>query len=98
MEGGLSEKYTDRTSPVKRHMDHMETLGANPGLINPTMNHMTSDVIKLFAYAAREYIKKYPEGTKEALVKIAHKNRKQGVNNPRASFQVLLTLYVYYYN
>ncbi|XP_005110322.1 non-specific lipid-transfer protein [Aplysia californica] len=87
MEGGLSEKYTDRTSPVKKHMDHMVDLGAKPGLISPNMNDMTSDVIKLFAYAAQEYMKKYPKGAQEALVQIAYKNRKQGVNNPRASFQ-----------
>ncbi|CAL1548703.1 unnamed protein product [Lymnaea stagnalis] len=92
MEGGLSEKYTDRVSPVSRHMDHMVSLGADKGLINPSMNNMTSDVIKLFAYAAREYIEKYPNGTKEALVQIAYKNRKQGINNPRASFQNLLSM------
>ncbi|GFO03740.1 non-specific lipid-transfer protein [Plakobranchus ocellatus] len=83
MEGGLSEKYTDRVSPVGRHMDHMVSIGAEPGLISPKMNHMTSDVIKLFACAAQEYIRKYPQvNAKEALVKIAYKNRKQGVNNP----------------
>ena len=94
MEGGLSEKYHDRISPVKRHMDHMVNLGATPGVIAPTMNNMTSDVIKLFAYAAREYMEKYPEGAKEAFVDIAYKNRKQGVNNPRASFQVYLAFVV----
>ena len=66
----------------------MVSLGATPGVIAPKMNNMTSDVIKLFAYAAREYIEKYPEGANEAFVDIAYKNRKQGVNNPRASFQV----------
>ena len=96
MEGGLSEKYHDRISPVKRHMDHMESLGASPGLISPKMNNMTSDVIKLFAYAAREYMNKYPKGTQEALVQIAYKNRKQGINNPRACFQVILFARVSY--
>ncbi|KAK7100663.1 hypothetical protein V1264_023576 [Littorina saxatilis] len=61
MEGGLSERYTDRISPVGRHMDHMVAMGADPGLIQPRMNHMTSDVIKMFAYAAREYMDLYPE-------------------------------------
>lgn len=93
MEGGLSEKYTDRISPVSRHMDHMASIGAEPGLISPQMNHMTSDVIKLFAYAAREYIDKHPQDkVKEALVKIAYKNRKQGTNNPRASFQSIMSM------
>lgn len=87
MEGGLSERYTDRVSPVGRHMAHMVTLGADTGLIQPTMNHMTSDVIKLFAYAAREYMQLHPEVTVEELAKIAFKNRKHGENNPKASFQ-----------
>ncbi|XP_076440102.1 sterol carrier protein 2-like [Babylonia areolata] len=87
MEGGLSERYTDRVSPVGRHMDHMVAIGADPGLIQPKMNRMTSDVIKLFAYAAREYMDLHPEVTVEELAKIAQKNRKQGENNPRASFQ-----------
>lgn len=87
MEGGLSERYTDRISPVGRHMDHMVAMGADPGVIQPRMNRMTSDVIKLFAYAAREYMDLYPQVTIEELAKIAQKNRKQGENNPRASFQ-----------
>lgn len=61
MEGGLSERYTDRTSPVARHMDHMVAMGADAGIIQPRMNKMTSDVIKLFAYAAREYMNHYPQ-------------------------------------
>nr|KAG5703888.1 hypothetical protein BaRGS_008147 [Batillaria attramentaria] len=87
MEGGLSERYTDRTSPIARHTDHMVAMGADPGIIQPKMNKVTSDVIKLFAYAAREYMELYPQLTVEDLAKIAHKNRKQGENNPRASFQ-----------
>ena len=47
MERGLSEKYNDRVSPVKRHMDHMVAIGAAPGLVNPQLNTMTSDVIKV---------------------------------------------------
>uniref|UniRef100_A0A2C9JSB8 Thiolase N-terminal domain-containing protein n=1 Tax=Biomphalaria glabrata TaxID=6526 RepID=A0A2C9JSB8_BIOGL len=91
MEGGLSEKYNDRVSPVEKHMKHMVNLSADDQLISPKLNKMTSDVIKLFAYAAREYKKNYPDGVDEALVKIAFKNRKQGVNNPNASFQHLMS-------
>lgn len=47
MERGLSERYNDRVSPVKRHMDHMVSIGAAPGLVNPQLNTMTSDVIKV---------------------------------------------------
>lgn len=47
MERGLSEKYQDRTSPIKRHVDHLVQLGADPGLVNPNINAVTSDVIKV---------------------------------------------------
>lgn len=47
MDRGLSSKYTDNVHPVDNHFDHMEKLGAKPGLINPRLNKMTSDVIKV---------------------------------------------------
>jgi len=87
MESGLSEKYHDKVSPVKRHMDHMVDIGAEPGLIQPGFNHMTSDVIKLFAYAAREYMEKNKSCTLNDFVNIAYKNRKHGEQNPRACLQ-----------
>lgn len=83
MERGLSERYHDRVSPVKRHMDRMVAIGAKPGLINPQLNTMTSDVVKLFAYAAREHNEKYGS-TFEQCAKISHKNHKHSVNNPNA--------------
>ncbi|XP_020613629.1 non-specific lipid-transfer protein-like [Orbicella faveolata] len=83
MERGLSEKYHDRESPVKRHMDHMVAIGAAPGLINPQLNTMTSDVVKLFAYAAQEHSKKYGS-TFEQCAKISYKNHKHSVHNPNA--------------
>ena len=85
MEKGLSERYPDKMSPVGRHMDHMLTIGAEPGLIQPNLNNMTSDVVKLYAYAAREYMKKYPDTKVEDFIEIAYKNHKQSVNNPNAS-------------
>ena len=47
MDRGLSEKYTDRESPIKRHVDHMIKIGAKPGLVNPSLNAVTSDVVKV---------------------------------------------------
>ena len=47
MDRGLSSKYTDKVHPVDDHFSHMEKLGAKPGLINPRLNKMTSDVIKV---------------------------------------------------
>lgn len=87
MERGLSEKYTEKISPVKRHMDHMVDIGAKPGLIKPQFNTMTSDVIKLFAYAAREYMEKNKNCQLNDFVNVAYKNRKQGEQNPSACFQ-----------
>lgn len=87
MERGLSEKYHDKVSPVQRHMEHMVDIGAKPGLIQPHFNAMTSDVIKLFAYAAREYMEKNKKCQLEDFVNISFKNRKQGEQNPRACFQ-----------
>ncbi|XP_078350176.1 sterol carrier protein 2-like isoform X1 [Oculina patagonica] len=83
MERGLSERYNDRISPVKRHMDHMVSIGAAPGLINPQLNAMTSDVVKLFAYAAQEHSEKHGS-TFEQCAKISYKNHKHSVNNPNA--------------
>lgn len=87
MERGLSEKYNDKISPVGRHMDHMVDIGAKPGIIQPHFNAMTSDVIKLFAYAAREYMEKNKDCKMADFVNISYKNRKQGAQNPRACFQ-----------
>ncbi|XP_068729903.1 sterol carrier protein 2-like isoform X1 [Montipora capricornis] len=83
MERGLSQRYDDRVSPVKRHMDHMVALGAEPGLVNPHLNTMTSDVIKLFAYAAKEHSDKYGS-TFEQCAEIAYKNHKHSTQNPNA--------------
>ena len=47
MDRGLSSKHTDKVHPVDNHFEHMEKLGAKPGLINPRLNKMTSDVIKV---------------------------------------------------
>lgn len=91
MERGLSERYKDRVSPVKRHMDHMVNIGAAPGLVNPQLNSMTSDVIKLFAYAAREHSQKYGS-TFEQCARIAYKNHKHSIHNPNACLRKELPL------
>ena len=49
MDRGLSSKYIDKVHPVDNHFDHMEKIGAKSGLINPNLNRMTSDVIKVCA-------------------------------------------------
>ncbi len=89
MESGLSERYTDKVSPVDKHMNHMLKLGADPKIVRPGLNNVTSDIIKMFACAAREYSDKYPQAdTKfEDFVQIAYKNRCHGLNNPKASMK-----------
>lgn len=84
-ERGLSEKYTEKVSPLDRHFAHMENLGHQLGSVTPGVNEVTSNIIRLFAYAATEYMEKYPDCQFEDFVKIAHKNRQQGLQNPRAS-------------
>ncbi|EDO33253.1 predicted protein [Nematostella vectensis] len=83
MDRGLTERYTDRVSPLKRHVAHMESLGAKPDLISPHLNKVTSDVVKFFSYAANEHNKKYGT-TFRQYAKISHKNHKQSVHNPYA--------------
>lgn len=86
MERGLSEKYNDRISPVGRHFDRITELGA-PDQILPQMNKMTSEVIRMYAFAAQEYLRKYPgQCSKEDFARIAVKNREHGIQNPRACF------------
>lgn len=83
MERGLSEKYTDKISPVGEHMNHLVNLGASKELI-PGLNKMTSEVIKMFAYAAKEYEEENPIFKVDDLVQIAYKNKVHGINNPKA--------------
>ena len=67
-------------------MDHMIELGAKPGVVRPGLNDITSDVIKMFAYAAREYSQKHPGVTFKDYVDIAYKNRLHGAQNPKCCF------------
>ena len=47
MDHGLSENFTDRISPIKEHVDHLKALGVEPGPLNPHVNSVTSDVVKV---------------------------------------------------
>ncbi|XP_064625621.1 sterol carrier protein 2-like [Lineus longissimus] len=92
-EQGLSARYTENVSPYGLHTDHLVKLGASPELVSPNMNSFTSDVFKMFAYAAREYETKTPDMTSgNILAKIALKNRQHGVNNPYACMTKPTTL------
>ena len=86
MESGLSERFPEKVSPVKRHIDHMIDLGAKLGVVRQGLNNLTSDVIKMFAYAAREYSQKHPGVKFEDYVDITYKNRLHGAQNPKCCF------------
>ena len=47
MDHGLSENFTDRVSPIKAHVEHLRSLGVEPGPLNPYVNSVTSDVVKV---------------------------------------------------
>ena len=47
MDSGLSENFTDRVSPIQQHVDTLKKLGVEPGPLNPYVNAVTSDVVKV---------------------------------------------------
>jgi sterol carrier protein 2 len=75
--GSLGTKYTDRTSPMDKHVRMMaETYEISGAPLMPQM----------FGNAGIEHMKKY--GTKpEHFAKIAWKNHKHSTNNPYSQFQ-----------
>jgi len=76
--GSLGTKYTDRTSPMDKHLIAM----ADVYEISSTAPLMP----QMFGNAGIDHMKKY--GTKpEHFAKIAWKNHKHSVNNPYSQFQ-----------
>ncbi len=47
MNSGLSENFPDRVSPIKAHVDGLRGLGADTGPLNPHINAVTSDVVRV---------------------------------------------------
>jgi len=86
MDGGLTVKWDNRLHPSQQHFDRMEELGVPAGLVAPTISKFTSDVLKIYAYGAREHIKRYGT-TQKQIAKIAYKNHFHGQYNPNASMQ-----------
>ncbi|XP_072395754.1 sterol carrier protein 2 [Diabrotica undecimpunctata] len=80
--GSLSSKFNDRTNPMDKHIEAMSELA---DIVNAPMT------AQLFGNAAIEHMKKY--GTKpEHFAKIAYKNHKHSVNNPKSQFQDVYSL------
>eukprot|EP00735_Rhodelphis_limneticus_P003341 TRINITY_DN14804_c0_g1::TRINITY_DN14804_c0_g1_i1::g.30259::m.30259 TRINITY_DN14804_c0_g1::TRINITY_DN14804_c0_g1_i1::g.30259 ORF type:complete len:426 (+),score=63.00,sp/O62742/NLTP_RABIT/51.43/3e-137,Thiolase_C/PF02803.13/4.5e+03,Thiolase_C/PF02803.13/7.7e-08,Thiolase_N/PF00108.18/3.3e-05,Thiolase_N/PF00108.18/5.4e+02,ACP_syn_III/PF08545.5/0.072,ACP_syn_III/PF08545.5/1.2e+03,ACP_syn_III/PF08545.5/1.1e+03,Ketoacyl-synt_C/PF02801.17/0.97,Ketoacyl-synt_C/PF02801.17/56 TRINITY_DN14804_c0_g1_i1:80-13 len=82
MERGLTRSFQDREFPAQKHMDRLVDLGA-PKKMMEGVNAFTEDVIKMFAYAAKDHMKQYGV-TKDQLGKIAFKNHRQATQNPYA--------------
>ncbi|XP_056629937.1 sterol carrier protein 2 [Diorhabda sublineata] len=80
--GSLTSKFNDRTNPLDKHVEAMSEMA---DIVNAPM------AAQMFGNAAIEHMKKY--GTKpEHLAKIAYKNHKHSVNNPKSQFRDLYTL------
>lgn len=47
MDSGLNENFPDRMSPIKAHVDGLKSLGAETGPLNPHVNAVTSDVVRV---------------------------------------------------
>ena len=75
--GSLGSKYDDRTNPLDQHMGVMNDL---VGL------EMAPPALQLFGNAGAEHMKLYGT-TEEHFAKIAAKNHKHSVNNPRSQFR-----------
>ncbi len=47
MDSGLKENFPDRMSPIKAHIDGLKSLGSETGPLNPYINAVTSDVVRV---------------------------------------------------
>src|SRR3712207_1442270 len=75
--GSLSERYTDRSSPLDRHTAALQRL------FRPTL---APGAPQMFGNAGREHIERYGS-TPDHFAWIGYKNHKHSVNNPYAQFQ-----------
>ncbi|XP_055886729.1 sterol carrier protein 2-like isoform X1 [Biomphalaria glabrata] len=75
--GSLKPKWTDRTSPMDKHMEVM---------INAHGFDKAPATAQIFGNAGREHMEKYGT-TPEQFAKIAWKNHRHSINNPYSQFQ-----------
>ena len=47
MDSGLKENFPDHVSPIKAHVDGLKGLGAETCPLNPHVNAVTSDVVRV---------------------------------------------------
>jgi sterol carrier protein 2 len=80
--GSLSNKYSDRTNPLDRHLSVMAEVQGPAEAPFPA---------QMFGGAGREHMQKYGS-TARQLAKIAAKNRRHAVDNPRSQFRQACTV------
>ena len=88
--------YTDNgwTSPTDAHFDRFYAKEMEPAAVDAqrgpsspgVSNQFTDDVLKMFAYAAREHAQRYGS-TPAQLAKISHKNHVHSIANPRSALR-----------
>ncbi|CAF0852423.1 unnamed protein product [Rotaria sordida] len=75
--GSLSSNFSDRTSPMDKHIEKMTEL----------YEFSTSPATaQLFGNAGRDYMKKY-NVSPDVFAKVAWKNHKHSINNPNSQFR-----------
>eukprot|EP01063_Lacrimia_lanifica_P006530 TRINITY_DN1400_c0_g1_i1.p1 TRINITY_DN1400_c0_g1~~TRINITY_DN1400_c0_g1_i1.p1 ORF type:complete len:948 (+),score=172.17 TRINITY_DN1400_c0_g1_i1:54-2897(+) len=84
MDPGLQDPFPKKHSPTAQQFAQMRTLGVPYGPLMKGMNAFTSDIIKLFAYAARQYAANHAVPA-TLWAEVASKNRRHGDQNPKAS-------------
>ncbi|KAH9499836.1 sterol carrier protein 2 [Bulinus truncatus] len=80
--GSLKPKWTDRTSPMDKHLEVM---------INAHGFENSPATAQIFGNAGREHMEKFGT-TPEQFAKIAWKNHKHSTNNPYSQFQTEYSL------
>ena len=96
----LSQVYGDAgwSLPTERHFERFYADELDPASVGatresslPNTNKFTDDVLKMFAYAAREHMAKHGT-TREQFARIAHKNHEHSVTNERAAVRASFTV------
>jgi len=90
-QGGMVQIYADAgyTNPVQPHFDQIPRVAPTPRPDDENLSHLnsfTANVIRMFGDAAVEHGERFGS-TPEQMAKVAFKNHKHSVNNPRALLQ-----------
>lgn len=90
--GNLTQKFSDsHQSPTQKHFDSMFDKGMSKEPIDKNTNDFTGNVIKLFAGAQTEHMKRFGSSVDDFSL-IAYKNHKHSKHNPYAAMQMEIPL------